>query len=66
MWGGSSDPPLMLAILLAFTIGYSALDLDTGRTVSQHADRFKFPLSLTVLHLVDEKKLDLDHSYTIR
>ena len=63
----------MLAILLAFTIGYSALDLDTGRTVSHHAGQrfpmgsvFKFPLALTVLHLVDEKKLDLDHSYTIQ
>jgi len=63
----------MLAILLAFTIGYSALDLDTGRTVSHHAEErfpmgsvFKFPLSLTVLQLVDEKKLDLEHSYTIQ
>ena len=63
----------MLAILLAFTIGYSAIDLDTGRAVSHHAEQrfpmgsvFKFPLSLTVLHLVDEKKLDLDHQYTIQ
>lgn len=63
----------MLAILLAVTIGYSAIDLDTGRTVSHHAEQrfpmgsvFKFPLSLAVLHLVDEKKFDLDRQYTIQ
>lgn len=62
----------MFALLLAVTVGYSALDVDTGRTVSMNAQQrfpmgsvFKFPLSLTVLHLVDEKKLDLDHRYTI-
>jgi beta-lactamase class A len=54
------------------TFGYAALDLDTGRTVSMNADQrfpmgsvFKFPVALAVLKLVDEKKLDLDRSYTI-
>ena len=63
----------MLAILLAFTIGYSAQNLDTGRTISHNAEQrfpmgsvFKFPLALTVLHLVDEKQLDLDRSYAIQ
>ena len=63
----------MFALLLAFTIGYSAHDLDTGRTVAHHAEQrfpmgsvFKFPLSLTVLQLVDQNKLDLDTRYTIQ
>jgi beta-lactamase class A len=73
----------MFAILLALnmflpthfrgTIGYAAVDLDTGRTVSANADErfpmgsvFKFPVALTVLQLVDQKKFDLDKRYTIR
>src|SRR3954452_7241572 len=62
----------MFALLLAFTLGYHAIDLDTGRMMSMNAGQrfpmgsvFKFPLAIEVLHRVDEKKLDLDHVYTI-
>ncbi|HJW95170.1 MAG TPA: class A beta-lactamase [Thermoanaerobaculia bacterium] len=62
----------MFALLLAFTLGYHAIDLDTGRTMSMNAEQrfpmgsvFKFPLAIEVLHRVDEKKLDLEHVYTI-
>jgi beta-lactamase class A len=55
------------------TFGYAAIDLQTGRSVSMNADQrfpmgsvFKFPLALTVLKLVDEKKLDLGKRYTIQ
>jgi beta-lactamase class A len=62
----------MFALLLAFTLGYHALDLDTGRTLSMNAEQrfpmgsvFKLPLAIEVLRRVDEKKLELDHTYTI-
>jgi len=68
---------LFLAILLRAkfnaTIGYAALDLDTGRAITMKSDDrfpmgsvFKFPLSLKVLQLVDQKKLSLDTEYTIQ
>ncbi len=71
----------MLAFLLAVllpagfkgTIGYAALDLETGRAITMKGGGrfpmgsvFKFPLAFTVLRLVDEKKLSLDTEYTIQ
>ena len=64
---------LVLPAKFRATYGLSAVDLDNGRTVSMNADDrfplcsvFKFPLALTALKLVDDKKLDLDKSYTIQ
>jgi beta-lactamase class A len=64
---------IVLPVKFYATFGYAALELETGRTVSMNADQrfpmgsvFKFPVALTVLKLVDEKKLDLDKSYTIQ
>jgi beta-lactamase class A len=64
---------IILPVKFSATFGYAAVDLDTGRTVSMNADErfpmgsvFKFPLALKVLQLVDQKKLDLDKSYTIQ
>lgn len=73
----------MFAILLALnillpakfdgTIGYAAIDLDTGQSVLMNADQsfpmgsiFKLPVALKTLQLVDQKKLDLSKSYTIK
>jgi len=64
---------IVLPVKFYATFGFAALDLETGRTVSMSADQrfpmgsvFKFPVALTVLKLVDEKKLDLAKSYTIQ
>src|SRR4029079_4032715 len=64
---------IVLPAKLPATFGYAAIDLQTGRSVSMNADQrfpmgsvFKFPLALTVLKLVDEKKLDLEKRYTIQ
>jgi beta-lactamase class A len=62
----------MLAILLALA-GMTAIDLNSGRTISMHgAERFpmgsvyKFPIALAVLREVDRGKLRLDAKYTLR
>ncbi|HEX9162563.1 MAG TPA: serine hydrolase, partial [Thermoanaerobaculia bacterium] len=48
-------------------VGVSAIDLDTGRTISIRPDEsfpmasvFKFPLAIEVLHRVDSGQLRLD------
>jgi len=74
--------PDMLAFLLAIaisvpatdaTVGYSAIDLETGRTVSSNgsdhfpmASVFKFPVAIVVLHRVDAGEFKLDDPITIQ
>jgi len=74
--------PAMLAFLLAVaiaipatdaTVGYSAIDLETGRTVSSNgsdhfpmASVFKFPVAIVVLQRVDAGELKLDDPITIQ
>ena len=72
----------MLAFLLAIaiavpstdaTVGYTAIDIESGRTVSQHgsdhfpmASVFKFPVAIVVLQRVDAGEFKLDDPITIQ
>jgi beta-lactamase class A len=72
----------MLAFLLAAaltiphtdaTVGYTAIDIETGRTLSSNgtdhfpmASVFKFPVALVVLQRVDAGEFKLDDSITIQ
>jgi beta-lactamase class A len=72
----------MLALLLAVTIhvpavhahvGYAAMDLETGRTLSRYAQErfpmgsvYKVPIALELLHRVDRGELSLQQSITIQ
>jgi beta-lactamase class A len=53
-------------------VGVSAIDLDTGKTVSVRGEEsfpmasvFKLPLAVEVLRRVDAGQFQLDHSYTL-
>src|SRR3954452_14029091 len=72
----------MLAFLLSVaiaipktdaTVGYAAIDVDTGRTASSNANDhfpmasvFKFPVALVVLQRVDAGAFKLDDAITIQ
>jgi len=72
----------MLSFLLALaitipptdgTVGYSAIDVETGRKVSHNGDDhfpmasvFKFPVAIVVLQRVDAGELKLDDQITIQ
>jgi beta-lactamase class A len=66
---------MLLALLLAATMhaGYMAVDLDTGRTISQFANErfpmgsvYKLPIGIALLKRVDRGDFSLAKAYTIQ